>query len=262
MARRRPYQEEPDNHERWLVSYADFITLLFAFFVVMYAISSVNEGKYKVLSSAILNAFRPIGNLSVGETPPTGGANTMIQVPKPKPVAQAIKDLKTKEQAKMSGLVTDLNKVLQPLVDGGQVRIAQTEQGVAIQIKDSALFQTGQAAPSTQSTTVLAQVAKVLSTVDNPIRVEGFSDNVPIRTTTYPSNWELSAARAGSVVRLFQENGIEAQRLVAIGRAENLPIADNTQPEGRAQNRRVAISVLTHKDPVTTRSADEIMAGQ
>jgi chemotaxis protein MotB len=90
----------------------------------------------------------------------------------------------------------------------------------------------------------MAGMAALLSKVDNQIRVEGFTDNVPIKTSTYPSNWELSAARAGSVVRLFQENGINPSRLVAVGRGENLPVADNATPDGRATNRRVSITVL------------------
>ncbi|EEG08143.1 flagellar motor protein MotD [Pseudogulbenkiania ferrooxidans] len=261
MARRRRSEDEHENHERWLVSYADFITLLFAFFVVMYAISSVNEGKYRVLSSAIVDAFRTGTTISLQTTPPTGGANTMIEVAQNKPVAKAVKgEQQLKEQARLGSLASDLQKVMEPLVKGGQVKITQSPKGVTIEIRDSALFPIAQAQPAPQSLQVLAQMAKVLSQVDNPITVEGFTDNIPIRNTFYPSNWELSAARAGSVVRLFVENGIAPARLVAVGRAENLPVADNTSEEGRASNRRVSITVrsVTAEDskPLAVESLD------
>jgi chemotaxis protein MotB len=246
MARRRRRQEEEhENHERWLVSYSDFITLLFAFFVVMYAISSVNEGKYRVLSSAIVDAFRSGSVISVQTTPPTGGANTMIEIPDTKPIAKAVKgDHHIDPASKQGSLAADMAKVMDPLVKGGQVNITQSPKGITVDIRDTALFPVGQATPNDQSRQIMSSMAALLSKVDNQIRVEGFTDNVPIKTSTYPSNWELSAARAGSVVRLFQENGISPARLVAVGRGENLPVADNATPDGRATNRRVSITVL------------------
>jgi len=238
--------EDHDNSERWMVSYADFVTLLFAFFVVMYAISSVNEGKYRVLSSALVNAFRSGTNITIVTTPPTGGANTLVQVPT-LPIAKAVRsNAPLQEQAKLGSLASDMRRVMSPLVKNGQVNITQTARGVVIEIKDSALFPTGQAQPAPGSIAMLTQVAALLNHVDNPVSVEGFTDNVPISTPTYPSNWELSAARAGSVVRLFQENGVAPQRLVAVGRAENQPVSSNDSPDGRARNRRVSITVLNN----------------
>lgn len=244
MPRKLP--EDHDNPERWLVSYADFMTLLFAFFVVMYAISSVNEGKYRVLSTAILNAFHSGAGSGVLGARQTGGANTLVQMPETKPIAKAVRNTAQQEQAKLGNLTSELRKVILPLVKGGEVKITQTAKGVEIEIKDSALFPTGQALPSPQSIRILRQMSAVLSQVDNSISVEGFTDNVPISNPIFPSNWELSAARAGSVVRLFQENGIQSQRLVAVGRAENMPVADNSSADGRARNRRVSITVLTN----------------
>ena len=256
MARRRRRQEEEhENHERWLVSYADFITLLFAFFVVMYAISSVNEGKYRVLSSAIVDAFRSGSTININTPPPSGGANTMIEIPETKPIAKAVKGEpagnKSKpgggqgdENARLGQLTQDLAKVMDPLVQSGQVTITHSSKGVTIDIRDTALFPTGQAQPNDQSRLLMANMAQQLAKVDNPIRVEGFTDTVPIRNSYFPSNWELSASRAGSVVRLFQENGIKPERLVAVGRGSNLPVGDNATADGRASNRRVAITVL------------------
>ncbi|OQS41030.1 flagellar motor protein MotD [Chromobacterium haemolyticum] len=257
MARRRKRQEEEhENHERWLVSYADFITLLFAFFVVMYAISSVNEGKYRVLSSAIVDAFRSGSTISVNTTPPSGGANTMIEIPETKPIAKAVKgehqaekkantgSAQGDEKTRLANLTQDLAKVMDPLVKSGQVTITHSSKGVTIDIRDTALFPTAQAQPNEQSRQLMANMALQLAKVDNPIRVEGFTDTVPIRNSYFPSNWELSASRAGSVVRLFQENGIKPERLVAVGRGANLPVGDNATADGRASNRRVAITVL------------------
>ncbi|MBX9297747.1 flagellar motor protein MotD [Chromobacterium piscinae] len=243
-SRRRKQEEEHENHERWLVSYADFITLLFAFFVVMYAISSLNEGKYRVMSSAIMDAFRNGTVITVQSTPPTGGANTMIEIPQTKPIAKAVSHgRKEAEAAKLGQLTQNLAKVLSPLVQSGEVTITQTDQGINIDIRDSALFAIGQAEPNQQSLPLMSNMAKLLSGVDNAIKVEGFTDDAPIRTPAFPSNWELSAARAGGVVRLFQENGIAAQRMVAVGHGANLPVADNATSEGRARNRRVTVSV-------------------
>ncbi|AUH51724.1 flagellar motor protein MotD [Chromobacterium sp. ATCC 53434] len=243
-SRRKRHEEEHENHERWLVSYADFITLLFAFFVVMYAISSLNEGKYRVMSSAIMDAFRSGSLVTVQTTPPTGGANTMIEIPQTKPISKAVKsDHHIEETAKLGELTQNLAKVLSPLVQSGEVTITQSDQGINIDIRDSALFPIGQAEPNQQSMPLMSNMAKLLAGVDNPIKVEGFTDDAPIRTPAFPSNWELSAARAGGVVRLFQENGIAAQRMMAVGHGANLPVADNATSEGRARNRRVTISV-------------------
>lgn len=253
-SRRKKQEEEHENHERWLVSYADFITLLFAFFVVMYAISSLNEGKYRVMSSAIMDAFRNGTVVTVQSTPPSGGANTMIEIPQTKPIAKAVSHgRKEEEAAKLGQLTQNLAKVLSPLVQSGEVTITQTDQGINIDIRDSALFAIGQAEPNQQSLPLMSNMAKLLSNVDNSIKVEGFTDDAPIRTPAFPSNWELSAARAGGVVRLFQENGIAAQRMVAVGHGANLPVADNATADGRARNRRVTVSVQanTFEEPAT-----------
>lgn len=239
--RRRNQEEEHENHERWLVSYADFITLLFAFFVVMYAISQVNEGKYRTLSNSLVNAF----GTSLIESKTPGSANTLIEAPEAQHIARTVKTQPLPPaQARAQALQKSLEKIVGPLMKSGQVQLYRTDEGLHLDIKDSALFAVGQATPSPESVRLINAVSGVLAPLDNPIKVEGFTDDIPIRNAVYPSNWELSAARAGSVVRLFQENGIAADRLVAVGRAENRPLASNTTEAGRAQNRRVAITVV------------------
>ena len=259
MSRKHKKHEEHENHERWLVSYADFITLLFAFFVVMYAISSVNEGKYRVLSDSLVSAFQkaprstlpiPVGK----EAPsPNPGSANLIKYNLPTRKGDAAQDLQRKKQeVKMKSIAKDILQVLAPLVKGGQVSVTQSNRGIAVQINASVLFAPAQANLEGESVKALTAVAKVVAPVENAIQVEGYSDNSPINTTSYPSNWELSSARASSVVRLFVANGVAPERLVAMGYAENKSVDSNTTPEGRARNRRVTIMILSDvQDKVT-----------
>lgn len=243
---RRRFLEDPDHPDRWMVSYADFVTLMFAFFVVMYAISSTNEGKYKQLTTSMISAFRQ-GGVSVVAVGQTGSANTQIAVEIPLPIAKktaAQLKLEQEQAIRLNKLASQLKVLLDPLMKKGHVRVSHNELGVAIEVDDNALFESGQARPSAHAAEWLGELAKTLTPQPNRVRVEGYTDDRPIKNAIYPSNWELSAARAGSVVRLFVENGIAPNRLIAIGYAENRPVAPNTTPEGRARNRRVTISVL------------------
>ncbi len=249
MARRKQIHEEHENLERWLVSYADFITLLFAFFVVMYAISSVNEGKYRVLSDAIVHAFNEkqtnerMINLGEKDTAIQGGTGKLIGKSTPQRIPP-----KTAETEQMKAIAKDVKSAMDSLVKQGQVRVTQSARGITVEINASTLFASGDATLQPASTEALAAVAKVLSETDNPIQIEGHTDNIPIQSPNYPSNWELSSARAGSVVRLLTEAGVPAGRLVAIGYADNKPLDTNASPEGRARNRRVNVLILNKVD--------------
>ncbi|RIX41203.1 MAG: flagellar motor protein MotD [Rhodocyclales bacterium GT-UBC] len=257
MARRRR-EEEHENHERWLVSYADFITLLFAFFVVMYAISSVNEGKYKVLSNSLTNAFRNVTG-EVGGQPIAviQGVPVRPVVPpvvKPDRVAD---QKKVEQRQKMKSIAANIMEALQPLVAQGKVRLLETSRGVTIEINDSILFPAGQARLQPASISAMLAIAQVLAASDFPITIEGHTDNVPIATTQFPSNWELSAMRATTVLRLFNDGGVGAERLTAIGYGETRPVETNTTPEGRARNRRVSILIDSNRpeEPTELREA-------
>ncbi len=249
MARKRK-PEEHENLERWLVSYADFITLLFAFFVVMYAISQVNEGKYKVLSDALLQAFQstaaptPQQRMAMIEDKPQSVMPKQQSVLPNKKNEMQSPQLK-KETEKMKGIAKDIMKVLERLVKSGQVKVTQSSRGIAIEINASVLFASGQANLEGESLKVLKAVAEVLSEVENNIQVEGYSDNAPINSPMYPSNWELSSARASGVARLFVENGIASERVVVLGYSENRPVDTNETAEGRARNRRVTVMILS-----------------
>jgi len=235
---RRKFDDEPENHERWLISYADFLTLLFAFFVVMYAISSVNLGKYRVFSDALGDAFG-----GAGAAPPT---NTEVQsLPIPNPAARKRNEAIRREKEQMTRLAKDLASTLAPLVKEGKVRVTQNSRGVSVEINASVLFNPGDARLTLESREALTAVAALLKDDPHAVQVEGHTDNTPISTPAFPSNWELSAVRAGTVVRLFIEAGIAPGRMSAVGHADNLPVAPNSEVEGRARNRRVAVTILS-----------------
>lgn len=245
MARRRPKAEEHENHDRWLVSYADFITLLFAFFVVMYAISQVNEGKYRILSDTLSTAFRNVPGSAAG-------ALTVVNPNAPMPIAIPVRknqtnvkadEVRRKVKDKLRNMAKEVSEVLAPLVREGQVRITEGAFGITIDINANVLFAPGDARLGPEAVRALFAVAQILVPTDFPITVEGHTDNTPINTPLFPSNWELSGVRASSVVRLFVDAGVDPRRLTATGYADQRPVADNLTQEGKARNRRVAITI-------------------
>jgi len=254
MARKKKH-EEHENHERWLVSYADFITLLFAFFVVMYSISSVNEGKYRVLSSSMISAFsQPTQTLSpirYGEDMKSPVLQNKVLQEHQNKMERIGVDYEVvptmQEVAKMDMISDEVEKKLKPLVDQEVISIHKTNKGVEIEIKSNILFSSGQAVLQKSAKPALGEIADVIRKLENPVNVEGFTDNIPIRTLVFPSNWELSAARAANVVHLFSQLGIDPNRMSAIGYGEFKPVADNATEQGREKNRRINIIVLNRK---------------
>ncbi len=238
MRRRKKYldQRQSDNHERWLVSYADFITLLFAFFVVMYALSTVSEGKYRVLGDSLINAF---GSKALERipavTPPLPGA----LAPR-----RTTADAQARQREQMRGIAQDILRVLDALVRDGQVKVTQSNRGISVEINASVLFASGQAQLRAESGRALEQVARVLTASEHAMQIEGYTDSTPISTSQFPSNWELSAARAASVARLFIEFGVAEERLSIIGYGPNRAVMPNDTPENRARNRRVTLMIL------------------
>lgn len=276
-------EESSDSHERWLVSYADFITLMFAFFVVMYAISSVNDGKYKVLSHSLINAFnnepstktitplttdtsesvpiimRPehIGFEVNPSTSPYIPELPPIIIQEPVPTSAHIDSDKKRiarieRQKKMRTMAQDLIQALSPLVQDGRVRITQSIQGITVEINASVLFSPGQAILAENSKLTLRAVAQVIKDQEHEIHVEGHTDNSPINTAQFPSNWELSTARSSSVIRLFIENGVAPHRLTALGYGEYRSVQSNETLDGRKRNRRVAIMILANEPDTIT----------
>ncbi len=254
MARKHEHEEHV-NHEAWAIPYGDLVTLLLAFFVVMYAVSSVNEGKYRVLSDSLTAAFRgtprtmepvPVGNqIAKGHGDDNGKIrpNEAMKFPeKTKPEAKPAEDAQL--QIQLDQMTADLEVAMQVLIDKDMIRVQRAASWVEVEIKTDILFPSGSAEIEPAAIPTLEKLAAILARRPYPIRVEGHTDNRPIHTAQFPSNWELSAARAARIVRLFAEHGIEPTRLVVAGMGENEPVADNATADGRNRNRRVALVIL------------------
>jgi len=249
-SRRARTLEQSENVDRWLVSYADFVTLLFAFFVVMYAISSVNEGKYRVLSDTLVAAFKvpPKSNEPIQIGKPLEETSTeqkVIGVPKPIRVEQPKVD---DQKVKMARIANRVRDSLRPLIDKNFIKVTHNKLWVEVEINTSILYSSGSAELEVEAYSPLKKLATVLKALPNHIDVEGHTDNLPINTPVYPSNWELSASRAASVVHLFAKQGISPRRLAAIGFGQFRPIGDNKTLKGRRQNRRVKVVILADKN--------------
>lgn len=269
MARKKKHEEHV-NHERWLVSYADFITLLFAFFVVMYSISSVNEGKYRVLSDAIVAAFqspsKSMQPIQVGKEAKSPESKNLKARPIPAllavphmPLPDVSKDGAKGTGKAMKRMAEKIKKAMAWLIEDDLIAVRQDESWLEIEIKSNILFVGGSAKLQAPSVPILVEIARILADFPHPIRVEGFTDNTPIKTPIFPSNWELSAGRSAAVVHLFTKNSIDPLRLSAVGYGEFRPIADNATSEGRQKNRRVVLVVLKDEDAQRLREASQNM---
>ncbi|MDH5391612.1 MAG: flagellar motor protein MotD [Gammaproteobacteria bacterium] len=261
MSRRKKTEEESEHHDRWLISYADFITLLFAFFVMMYSISSVNEGKYRVLADSIVSAFQNINDEAGPQSQPVA-SKTPIQIGKtPKmlaPVPDKVADLSANEKNNREKLnklghspevvKRNLTKNLKTWVQKGEIKIRSSNRWIDVEISTGVLFRSGSSALSSKAVELLEPLSYQLLGYDKPVYVLGYSDNIPIHTNKYSSNWELSAARAVSVVNLFAGLGIDPETLGAIGFGEHRPVANNDSAQGRNKNRRVIVRIFTSND--------------
>ncbi|AOE86488.1 flagellar motor protein MotD [Pseudomonas sp. TCU-HL1] len=248
MARRR-HQEEHENHERWLVSYADFITLLFAFFVVMYSISSINEGKYKILSDTLVGVFnqpdRSIKPIPVGEEKPRTAEPDRSMAEESERTQTSLDDSGADPLQQIAQNVRD---AFGDLINADQLNVSGNELWVEIEMNSSLLFPSGDAIPNDVAFDLIERIARILAPYGNPVHVEGFTDNLPIATSRFPSNWELSSARAASIVRMLAMGGVSPGRMAAVGYGEFQPVADNATAEGRARNRRVVLVVSRNLD--------------
>lgn len=271
MARKKKHEDHV-NHEAWAIPYGDLITLLLAFFVVMYSISSVNEGKYRVLSESMVAAFhgspRSTRPIQIGDSRPSGTTDQGSNVAHPLGVAdpttirlpQNLDEISAQAQDEpglsvdaqgmsesgLRAMAQEVRAALGDLIEMDQVRVRESEFWLEIEVQTDILFPTGVADVSSRAVPVLARLARVLAPFPNPVRVEGHTDDVPISTGRFPSNWELSAARAANVVRLFAGNDVDPARLAAIGMGEYQPVAENSTIDGRNRNRRVLVVVLAN----------------
>lgn len=246
--RRRRTPVSHSSHERWLVSYADFITLLFAFFTTMYAISTVDAQKLNQMVESMQAAFAkgdsPVGGAGGG--PATGVGPARI----PAPPRTWTPSGAGKQEASVEEVRARLSMELEQQIDAGLVQIEVDPRGLVVSIREAGSFPTGRAELSPVAETVLVSIATGLNDVGNFVRVEGHTDDVPIHTERYRSNWELSTARATNVVAFFLQRGLEPARLSAAGYAEYHPRVPNDGTDSRARNRRIDVVVL---NPQTSR---------
>jgi len=245
VVRKRRYVPESDeNHDRWLISYADLVTLLFAFFVVMYAISQVNEGKYRVLSQSLNSAFASRDSVRLIELPADQQNSAMqVQLDQLRAQRAAQKEQERRERAERTK--ADLKQALSALTRDGQATVTEGALGITVDLDARFLFGVGEASLEPAARDIIVAISHVMLYSDFPLVIEGHTDNSASRGRV-GSNWELSALRAAVVTHVFAEQGIIPARLTASGLADQRPLADNSTEEGRAKNRRVSIRIETY----------------
>jgi chemotaxis protein MotB len=251
MARKKRPAEHV-NHERWLVSYADFITLLFAFFVVMFASSQSDKAKAQQVSDAMTKAFdgKKVQSLVAavfgGSIDDRGKGNAMMRGP-----GGANKAREEKKEQKMVELLPSLQVLSEELkseIEAGRIQISMEPRGLVISFKQAALFPSGEDLVATGAYSSLEKLARAISKIPNPVRLEGHTDSRPIRTARFRSNWELSAARSIALLELLSSKfGLPKDRMSIAGYADNAPIGSNDTEEGRALNRRVDVIILNEQ---------------
>jgi chemotaxis protein MotB len=282
MARKKKHEEHV-NAEAWAIPYGDLVTLLFALFTVMYAMSSVNEGKFRVLSDSMIAAFngapKSMRPVNIGEKEPGKGGDKQLSGITPTVFIQIKTDKSTPdggltprdptktESAKSADLPGALIRMqrqvqdaMQSLIDAKLVTVRRENMWLEIEINADILFPSGAGEFAPVAEPVLDKLAEVLKPFPNPIRVEGHTDDRPIKTAAFPSNWELSAARAASVVHQFTRQGIDPLRLEIVGFGQFHPRQPNDTTEGRNANRRVVVLVLEEVAagaPVTARTTEQ-----
>jgi len=266
---RKEHHEEHANHEAWAIPYGDLITLLLALFVVLYAVSSINEGKYRVLSNSLSAAFR--GNPTTLNPIHVGSGTDSTHQPQAVAGLAPSQVLKLPEPTRSGGpeqlpitlqrMADQVEVAMKPLIQDDLIAVKRNALSVEVNIKTDILFDSGSAAISPRAIPALEKLARILKPLKNPIRVEGHTDDRPINNERFPSNWELSAARAAGIVRLFARIGVDPARMMAAGLAEFRPVADNSTARGRNENRRVSLvitdTVATLHATMTAHTAGE-----
>lgn len=234
------------GHERWLVSYADFITLLFAFFVVMYSVSQVNETKYQSLSETLNTAF----NQATASNSGSDQEST---------VQGSSEETTERSLAKLESLSEDIQASLSKFDVAGEANLSANENWVELTLSSELLFKVGRAQTNKDAQVLFSDIADMLSNVDNEIQVVGHTDDLPISNAEFSNNWELSSARAISIVNLFAFQGIQQDRMSAVAFGEFRPVADNSTEEGRRKNRRVVLRISSAAAPAEKEPIAELV---
>jgi chemotaxis protein MotB len=249
MRHQRRKHRDRVSHDRWLVSYADFITLLFAFFVVMYSTAQIDRKKVGELAAAIQVAFQQMGAFPPSVNPALPKSLPEAKVPSPPAVALSEPEINGSDA---SELRRELERILRQEIARHEVTIRNGPDGLVISLQEAGFFDSGSAGIRTRSLPALSRIANLLKQHHSRIRIEGHTDNVPIHNSQFRSNWELSTARSTEMIRLLiTDYGLSPSLLSAAGYGEYHPIASNATVAGRAQNRRVDIVILrdTNRGP-------------
>ena len=265
MSRRRK-KEGHANHERWLVSYADFITLLFAFFVVLYSTAQVDNKKIVQVSAAIEGGFQQLGAFT-GDSggPPERSGPPAAEKPAPMPTLAS-----TKQDATAVGefrpdvdlLKRELEAALGEEIRKHEIEMRVTPEGLVLSLREVGFFNTGDATLLTDGQNTLTRIAKVLNAKGFSIRVEGHTDNIRMHNGRFRSNWELSTARATEVVSLLIERyGFDPRQISAAGYSEYHPVTSNDTEQGRRTNRRVDVVVVARVYRVGPSAAPPLHSG-
>lgn len=255
MAKRKQrHEEHPD--ERWLITYADVLTLMYVLFMVLFSISVVNTSRFELLKQSLTDAFNSglaAGGTSVLETNP-GTPSPVVTDPTSKiaPEVPAVGGITLSQASPGQILETSQLQEAEKAIDaklkkeglGGKVSTTVNQRGLAVRLEtDGVLFDPGQAVLKPEGRRIMAPIAASLKGLPNPVRIEGHTDSTPINTSQFPSNWALSAVRSAAVADSFVAVGVPDSRLEVTGRSATVPIGDNDTPEGRSQNRRVEIVI-------------------
>ncbi len=246
MARKKKHEEEPDNSERWLLTYSDLITLLMIFFVVMYAMSNIDAQKYEVLSQSLEGALNPSGFGGTG----SGGSSTSgsgIDQASADQLAQALADASSDTvDPKLAAAALEIQNLIKDKGLEDKVSVSVQERGVIVGLMNTVLFDSGSAKIKSDASSTLVAIGQIANGVHNYIRVEGNTDDVPQSSAQFPSNWELSVIRATEVVKLLiSQSGVTPDRISAVGYGEYRPSVPNTSADNRAKNRKVDIVILS-----------------
>jgi chemotaxis protein MotB len=249
---RKKKPAQPENHERWLVSYADFITLLFAFFVVMFATSQTDKGKAQQVSDSVKKALegdkmtQVISAILGGSVTDKGKGNAQMRGPGGS--RQAAAEKKDEKLAELLPSLKVLSEELKNEIAEGKITISMQARGLVVSFNQAALFPPGGDAISPDSYDGLEKVASAILKISNPVRLEGHTDSTPISTVRFRSNWELSSARSIAILELLSNKwGVPRNRLSIAGYADTAPLASNDTEIGRARNRRADIVILNEQ---------------
>jgi chemotaxis protein MotB len=249
---RRKTQGGHANHERWLVSYADFITLLFAFFVVMFASTQSDRKKAQEVSASVREALAH-GQMSAAIASVIHGhpQESRNAAKEPKPLSPAAHAGPPPPRPDLVQSLNALTRKLEPELTAGKMQIKLETRGLVISLRESGFFASGDDAVDPSSYPVIEKIAAVVRALPNPVRLEGHTDAKPIHTARFRSNWELSAARAIAMMSLFGERfGVSHERMAIAGYADNAPTDTNETEEGRAHNRRVDVVLVSKEGEV------------